>query len=143
MAPTLATTMLVPGAIVAPTPAPVMANVPVSLDVQAATGVTSATEPSEYVAVALKGIVTPTPTTGAVGVTAIDTKVAGVTVRFAVPATAPTAAEMVVTPGTTARARPPATVATLAFDELQVADVVMSWCVPSVSVAVAVKGTVP
>ena len=57
------------------------------------------------------------------GVTAIDTRLADVTVRFALPDTAPNVAVIFAVPAPTAEASPPEveamlTVATAAFDEL-------------------------
>ena len=67
-----------------------------------------------------------------VGVTAMDTSFAAVTVSVVEPDTLPTAAAMVVLPVATLVARPLLpealdTVATVAFVEVQVAAVVKSW----------------
>jgi hypothetical protein len=138
-APTVAVTTTVPGATAVPAPPFATEKTPASLEIHVAVVVTSATEPSEYVAVARSASVTPAPTTGDVGVTAIETSVAGVTVSVAVPATPASAARMVVVPGPTPRARPVAEmVATAVLVELHVTEVVTSWCVPSLSVATAV-----
>ncbi len=71
--------MLVPEATVVATPAGVIVSVLVSLDDHIAVAVTSAIDASEYVAMAVKGKVTPVPKTGAVGVNAIETSFAPVT----------------------------------------------------------------
>jgi hypothetical protein len=140
--PMLAVTMLVPGATVVPTPPAVSMSVPVSLDVQVAVLVTSPMEASEYVAVARNAIVTPTPTTGDVGVTAMETSVAVVMVRLAVPETESSVAWTVVDPAVSPRAWPDAeTDATAPLPDAQVADVVTSWWVPLLSVATAVNAT--
>ena len=76
--------------------------------------------------------VCPLGTEGADGVTAIDTRVAVVTVMVVDPVTLPEAAVMVVVPTPVAVARPPAEiVATVAAEELQVTVVVRFCVLPS------------
>jgi len=66
------------------------------------------------------------------GVTDMEARVAGVTVRAVTPAIFPEATRMITAPAVTAVARPlPSTVATTGFDELQVTCVVRSRLVPS------------
>ena len=69
---------------------------------------------------------------GLVGVTAMDTNSAAVTVRVVEPDTLPFVAVMVAVPTATPVARPalpeaPETVATVVLVEVQVAEVVKSW----------------
>lgn len=83
--------------------------------------------PFEYVPVAVYGTVALTATVKLIGVTAIETSVAEVTVRFAVPEMRPDVAVIVVEPAATVLAKPfdPAMllmVATDGEDELQVTD---------------------
>ena len=69
---------------------------------------------------------------GEAGVTAIETRVAGVTVMVVDPVTMPAVALMVVVPTPVALAKPPAEmVATLATEELQVTDAVRFCVLPS------------
>lgn len=75
---------------------------------------------------------------GLVGVTSMDTSVAGVTESVVDPVMLPDAAVIVVEPGATAAADPLLTVATPVLDELQVTDAVRSCVVLSVNVPVAV-----
>jgi hypothetical protein len=136
--PKAAVTALRPTASVVATPAFVIVRTRVSLELHMTVAVRSAMEPSAYVPVARNGIVTPTPTTGIVGVTAIETSGAGVTVRVAAPETIKTVARIVVVPGPTPRATPVVEIVAAApLVEVQVADVVTSWVVPSLSVATA------
>ena len=82
---------------------------------------------------------TPVPTLGAMGVTAMETIVAGVTARVAEPVAPRKANPMVVVPAPTPCAWPDVLiVATAVFSELQVPEFVTSWCERSLSVAVAV-----
>ena len=96
--------------------------------------------PSEYVPVAVNCWVTPTGTLGLTGVTDIEDRVAGVTVRMVLPMEPPfmeplhvtEVAVMVVVPTEMAMARPLLlTVATDVFDELQVTSMVISRIVVS------------
>jgi hypothetical protein len=96
--------------------------------------------PSEYVPEAVNCLVTPTGTLGLAGVTDIDDRIAGVTVRVVFPEILPEVAVMVAVPAPTAVARPLLfTVATDVLDELQVTCVVISWLVPSEYVPEAVN----
>jgi hypothetical protein len=79
---------------------------------------------------------------GLCGLIAIDTKVAGVTVRLAVPLIASEVARMVTVPVANVLARPAVpeaslTVATVPSEELQCTVVVTSWLLPSANVPVA------
>jgi hypothetical protein len=87
--------------------------------------------PSEYVPVATNCFVDPGATLGLIGVTAIDTRGAFVTVRSVLPETAPIVAAIVMVPTATPLAKPFDPVALFAvptpvFDELQITDVVRS-----------------
>jgi hypothetical protein len=69
---------------------------------------------------------------GLAGVTIMEDRVAGVTVKVVLPEIVPEAAVMVEVPGARAVARPLLlTVATEVLDELQVTCVLISWLVPS------------
>jgi hypothetical protein len=69
---------------------------------------------------------------GIAGVTAIDTRVAGVTVRFVDPTMEADVAETVVVPTATLEATPLLlTVATAELPVLQVTELVKSWVLPS------------
>ena len=88
--------------------------------------------PSEYVPEAVNCLVFPAGTLGLAGVTAIEDRVAGVTVMVVFPAILPEAAVMVAVPATTAVASPVLlTVVTEVFEEAQVTCLVISWVVPS------------
>jgi len=90
------------------------------------------------VPVAVNCLVLPTGRLGLAGVTAMEDRVARVTVRVVLPEIAPEVAVMVEVPAATAVARPLLlTVATDVLDELQVTCVVISWLVPSEYVPVA------
>lgn len=79
--------------------------------------------------VAVNCCVEPTPTVAVAGVTAIEVRVAAVTVKVAEPVIVPEVAVMVVVPTAIVEARPPlATVATDVEDEAQVA-VLVRFCV--------------
>ena len=83
--------------------------------------------PSENVAVAVNCWVAPPGTLGLAGVTAMEDRVAEVTVRVVLPATVTEVAVMVVVPAARVVATPlPLTVATDVLDELQVTCVLMS-----------------
>jgi len=91
---------------------------------------------SEYVPVAVNCWFVPLAIAGFAGVTAIETRVAGLTVRVVVPDTAPEVAVIVVVPDDTDVARPRAApvlliVATLLLEELQVTVLVRFWVVLS------------
>jgi predicted nucleic acid-binding protein len=82
-------------------------------------------EPSEYVPVAVNCLDVPSAKLGLVGVTAIETSVAGVTVNVELPETLPDVAEIVVEPVDTEVANPfdPAALliaATAVLDDFQV-----------------------
>ena len=105
---------------------------------------TSETEPSENEPVAVNSVVTPMPSVGLVGVTAMETSVALLTVSVADPVTVPTAARIVLVPVVRPVATPALeTLATLVLDDVQVAVAVTSCVVPSLSVTTALKGAVP
>ncbi len=90
--------------------------------------------------VAVKLMVVPVPTVGSTGPTWIAVSVPAVTVSIAVPEAPRKVAVMVALPARAAVATPPAaTVATVTALDVQVAEIVTSWCVPSDSVASAVK----
>ena len=93
---------------------------------------------SEYVPVAVNCWVVPAALLAVAGVTAIEDRVAAVTVRVAVPDLPLKAAVMVAVPATLAVARPLLlTVAVVVLDELQVTCAVISRLVPSEYVPVA------
>jgi len=84
------------------------------------------------VPVAVNCWVVPTARLGLAGVTAIDCKVATVTVRVVVPETLPRVAVMIEVPAATPVARPPVEiVATEEVAEAQVTEAVMALVVPS------------
>lgn len=90
--------------------------------------VMSCVELSVKVAVAVNCSVVPAAMEGLAGVTAMDCRAAGVTVTLVDPVMLPLAALMVEVPVPTAVTRPPVeTVATVASDEVQVAELVRSW----------------
>ena len=75
----------------------------------------------------------PRDTKGSDGVSAIETKVAGVTVNVAVPVAVPEVALIAVVPAATPLARPPPViVAMFVAEELQVAEAVRFCVLPSV-----------
>ena len=116
----------------------------ISDELQATCVVISKLVPSEYVPVAVNCWVTPTGMLGLAGVTAMEDRVAEVTVRAALPETIPEVAVMIVAPAATAVARPLLlTVATNVFDEVQITCVVISWLVPSEYVPIAANCWVP
>ena len=89
-------------------------------------------DPSEYVPVAVNCWVAPTTMLTVAGVTAIEERVAAVTVRVVFPEILPDVAVMIAEPAAIAVAKPlPLTVATDVFEEFQVTCVVISWLVPS------------
>jgi len=100
-------------------------------DVQVTETVTSLIDPSLYVPTASSGVVSPTGTVGEKGETAIETSVAGLTIRVAL-AFLPvvgSVAVMLAVPAATPVASPPlATVATFVADEVHV-----TWFVRSTS----------
>jgi len=109
-------------------------------EVQVTEMVISRVVPSENVPVAVNCWVAPTDRLGLDGVTAMDDRVAEVTVRVVFPEIVPEVAVMVVTPVVRAVARPLLlTVAIVVSEELQVTCVVISWVVPSAYVPVAVN----
>ncbi len=65
------------------------------------------------------------------GVTAIDDRAAGVTVSVVAPLTAPTVAVIVLPPTPVPVASPPPEMLATGVDELQPADAVRFWVVPS------------
>ncbi len=103
-----------------------------SSDVHVAVAVRSAVEPSVYVPVATRVVVSPCGTRTIPGSTAIDTSVAVVTVSMALPDFPPYEAVMVVPPTPTVLPVAPAMVATPVADDVQVATPERSWVVASV-----------
>jgi hypothetical protein len=90
--------------------------------------------------VAANCCVVPLPIDGLEGVTEIETNTAGPTVREVLPVTPAALALIWEVPWAAPVARPPAVmVATAAFDETQVAELVRSWVLPSEYVPVAVN----
>jgi len=115
-----------------------------ALEVKVALLDTSDTVPSEKVPVAKNCCVTPTPSVGLVGVTAMETSVALVTVRAPEPVILPTVAVIVLDPAPRPVATPLCeTLAIRAFDDVQPAVSVTSWVVLSLKVTTAWKETVP
>jgi hypothetical protein len=113
-----------------------MAAIVAADDFQVTDVVRFCVEPSEYVPVAVNCLVVPSAMLGLVGVTAMDTSVAGVTVSVAVPETLPDVAVIVVEPAATDVALPlePEAllmVATAILDDFQVTAVVRSCVVLS------------
>jgi hypothetical protein len=93
--------------------------------------VRSCVPPSLKVPVAVNGCLVPAAIDGFGGFTCIDRRL-GSTLKLVEPVCAPKAAAMVALPTAAAVACPlPFTVATTGFEELQVAEVVRSWVVPS------------
>jgi hypothetical protein len=93
--------------------------------------VTSCVRPSLKVPVAVNACVVPAAIDGFGGVTCIDTRL-GTTVKLVDPVCPPKAAVIVALPMAAAVNCPvPLTVATTGFDELQAAELVRSWLVPS------------
>jgi len=93
--------------------------------------------------VAVNGCVVPSGMVGMAGVTAMETRTAGVTVRVVEPAIDPEVAVTPVLPGATLVTRPCAlTVAMLPSAVLQVAELVRSRVLPSLYVPVAANGCV-
>ena len=101
-------------------------------EAQVTCGVMSWLVPSEYVPEAANCLVFPAGTIGLAGVTDMEDRVAGVTVRVVFPEILPEVAVMAVVPVAPAVAKPLLlTVATDVLEEAQVTCVVMSWLVPS------------
>ncbi len=116
----------------------------VVLEVQVASLDTSETVPSENVPVAVKGTVTATPTVGLVGESAIETRLAEVTVSCAVPVTEALEAVIVLLPAASPVATPVlAILPVVGLDEVHVAVAVTSCVVPSLNVTTAWNATVP
>ncbi len=106
---------------------------PVLDELQVAEAVKSCVEPFEYVPVAVNCWVPPVAIDGLAGVTAIDTRVAVVTVSAVEPEMLPSVARIVVDPAATDAAKPfvPAELLIVAIpvlEELQVTEVV-TFCV--------------
>jgi hypothetical protein len=121
-------------------PAELMVATPVFVELQVTEAVRFWVVPSLKVPVAVNCSVSPLAIEGFVGVTLMEASVAAVTVRVVVPVTLPETALMVADPAPTPEARPAAViVATPVFVELQVAEVVRFWVVPSLKVPVAVN----
>jgi hypothetical protein len=117
-------------------PALLTVATPVSDELQVADAVKSWVVLSEYVPVAVNCCFVPRAMLGLVGVTAMDTRMAGVTVSVVVPLILPDVAVIVADPVATEVASPldPSallTVATLVSEELQITDAVTSCLVLS------------
>src|SRR6266849_3899168 len=113
-------------------------------DVQVTVGVMSFVVPSVYVPVAANCCEVPTGMAGFCGVSAIETRVAAVTVRLPEPLTDPDAAVIVTAPEARVLARPwlPTvllTVATVPSEELQCTVPVTSCVLPSLNEPLAVN----
>jgi hypothetical protein len=114
-----------------------------SVEAHAAEADTSPTESSENVPVAWKASDVPMPSVALVGVTAMDSSVADVTVSAALPLCPAALAPMLTIPGATPVATPAETVATDVSEELHVAVAVTSWVEPSESVTTALNAALP
>ena len=124
-------------------PAAEIVAAPVFVELQVAEAVRFWVLPSLKVPVAVNCSVSPLAIEGFAGVTLIDESVAAVTVSVVEPVIAPETALMVVDPAPTAEARPAAEiVAAPVFVELQVAEAVRFWVLPSLKVPVAVNCSV-
>ncbi len=138
--PEVAVMVTVPVAMAVTRPLLVTAATVVLDELQVTCAVISWVVSSENVAVAVNCWVAATDMTGLAGVTAMEDRVAEVTVRVVLPETVPEVAVTVVVPAARAVARPlMLTVATNGLDELQVTCADISWVVPSENVAVAVN----
>jgi hypothetical protein len=142
-APKAASILLIPVATPVANPPAVIVTKPVVCEVQVAEPVKFCVELSEKVPVAVNCSVVPFAIEGFAGVTATDTSVGPVTVRFVVPLTAPDVACIWLVPADTAVAEPPAPiVATPVVCEVQVTEPV-KFCVElSEKVPVAVNCSV-
>jgi hypothetical protein len=138
--PEAAEIVAVPGAWVVARPLVAMVAAAAFVDVQVTEAVRFCVEPSVYVPVAVNGSVSPAGTLTLAGVTVMETSAAGVTVSVAFPVMLLEVAEIVVAPGATVVARPPAPmVAAAVLDDAQAAVDVRFWVEPSVYVPVAVN----
>jgi len=140
MLPEVAVMLAVPAA--TPVARPLLFNVATDgLDeLQVACAVISWLVPSEYAPEAANCLVTPAGMLGFAGVTDMEDRVAGVTVRVVFPEILPEVAVMVALPAERPVARPLLfTFATDGLDELQVICVVIAWLVPSEYVPEAVN----
>ena len=138
--PKVAVMVVVPGATALASPPGAMVAVAVVPEVQTAELVTSWAGPEVKLAVAMNCCVVPLAIVGLPGVTTTEMTVALVTVRVALPDTAPTAAEMAVCPGSTEVASPvPSTVAVAGVPDIQLAVAVTSRMLASLKVAIAVN----
>jgi hypothetical protein len=143
MPPETALIVLVPAATPVANPPAVIVATPAVTELQAAVPVKFSVELSENVPVAVNCSFVPFAIEGFAGVTAIDTSVGAVTVRFVDPSTAPEAACIWLAPVATPVANPPAVmVTTLVVCEVQVTEPV-KFCVElSEKVPVAVNCSV-
>jgi hypothetical protein len=133
MLPEVAVMVVVPAATVVARPPAATVAVAVLDDAQVAVAVRSCVEPSVSVPVAVNCCVSPLATLGLVGVTAMETSAAGITVSVVLPDTAPEVAEIVVGPTATVVARPPAAmVAVGVLDDAHVTEAVRFCVEPSV-----------
>ena len=141
--PDLAVIVVDPTAAVVARPARLMVATLVAEDAQLAEDVRSWVLPSEYVPVALNWAVVPFAIDGLAGDTAIDTSAAAVTFKGVLPLTDPDLAVMVVAPTAAPVATPVAPmVATLLAEDVQFAEDVRSWVLPSEYVPVALNWAV-
>ena len=138
--PEVALMVEVPAALAVARPLLAIVAVVVLDEVQVTCVVINWVVPSEYVPVAVNCWMVPTTLLAVAGVTAIEDRVAAVTVRVAVPWILPEVALMVTFPAALAVARPLLLiVALVVLDELQVTCVVIGWVVPSEYVPVAMN----
>ena len=132
-APEVAVTDVLPTATAVATPWLVTVAINVLAVFHVAVCVRSCVLPSEYVPVAFKAWVVPTANEGLAGVTAIEVKVAGATVRFVDPEIVPDVAVIEVLPATFAVASPPEEMDAIPVAEDVQATLLVRFCVlPSV-----------
>ena len=140
MEPDVAVIVVLPCATDVASPALLIVAMLVADEAQVTVPVRFCVLPLEYVPVAVNCCIRPSVIEGLVGVTAIDTRVAGLTVRTVEPAIDPEVAEIVVLPVATEVASPvPLIVAAPEADEAHVTVLVRFCMVPSLNVPVAVN----
>ena len=136
----VAVMLTVPGMRPVATPAASMVATVMSLLLQAAVLVRSRELPSLKIPVAVYGRVNPAASRALGEATEMETRVAAVTVRLAVPLMAPRVAVIVALPTVEVLARPPLLmVATLVALEFQVTEPVRFWVLPSLRLPVAMN----
>lgn len=132
IAPEVAVMVAVPGAMAVTRPLLPTVATDVLDELQVTPPLISWLVPSEYTPGAENCVVGPTGMLGLIGVTDMEDRVAGVTVRVVLPDIVPEEAVMTAVPAAMAVARPlPSTVATDVFVELQVTCVGRTLLVPS------------